>query len=364
MADEYKKYKDQYGRSTPLKFKDKEYSGGRPVEMISMSEFSKISHFAPFEPYMDKATQEAVQPFYLAGGTLEDGVFVADGTETSIRMVGPEKSGKWEYWNMDTAGGVRNFLTQPKYEMPNDYKKDELCIIGAGRGTLGFYLGDTGLNSDYAHKVNNGLFKNVTMVEDDQELVDWQKYIINKHGITNIKALFNSSIEEPETGTDDWDTFRTKQYDMMIATLPFCDRIEGNYYLKQQIRQMENAMENFVPEGQDWPFTRAQRDYYTSVAKFENKCYDENFGRHRYLFKNAHKYLKIGGYLITVHNSMASDIDTFKPMIEEGGLDMVHHSLIDKGIGSGTETRHFFARTTLIANISDATKYVIVCKKK
>ena len=364
MSDNYSKYKDQYGRPTTVVFKGKTYGGGTPTEMVSASEFSKIHAYKPLEPYMDRATNDAVQPFYLAGGTLEEGIFVSDGTESSLRIVGPEKSGKWEYWNMETAGGLRNFLTQPRYEMPSDYKTDDLCIIGAGRGTLGFYLGDTGLNSDHERKVNNGLFKNVVMIEDDQELVDWQKHVIEKHSITNIKALHNSSIEEPTTITNDWETFNTKQYDLMIATLPFCDRPEGNYYLKQQIRQMEQAAENFVPEGHDWPFTRAQRDYYTAVQKFESKCYDENFGRHRHLFRNAHKHLKPGGYLITVHNSMVSDIDTFKPMIDEGSLDMVHHSLIDKGIGSGTETRHFFARTTVIANISDATKYVIVCKKK
>ena len=363
MSD-YTKYKDQYGRALPVKFKGKNYGGGKPTELISMSEFSKISHLQPLEPYMDKATQEAVQPFYLAGGTFEDGTFVADGTETSVRMVGPEKSGKWEYWWIDTAGGLKNFLTQPKYEMPNDYKTDELCVIGAGRGVLGFFLGDTGLNSDYAHKFNNGLFKNVTMVEDDQELVDYQKYVINKHDITNIQALKGRSLEEPSPKTHDWDTLISKKYDMIIATLPFCDRSEGTYYLKQQIRAMQEAADNFVPSENNWPFTRAQRDYYTTVAKFEDKCYDENFGRHRTLFRNAHKYLNQGGYLITVHNSMTSDVDTFKPMIEEGGLELVQHSLIDKGIGSGTEVRHFFARTQVVTNISDATKYVIVCKKK
>ena len=363
MSD-YSKYKDQYGRSLPVKFLNKTYGDGKPQEIVDVSEFSKISHLAPLEPYMDNATQESVQPFYVAGGTLEDGIFVGDGTETSVRLTGPEKSGKWEYWSIDTAAGLKNFLTQPMYEMPSDYPTNELCIIGAGRGTLGFYLGDTGLNSDYANKVNNGLFKNVTMVEDDQELVDWQKYIINKHGITNIQALQGRSLEEPSPNTHDWDTLTSKQYDMMIATLPFYDKKEGSYFLKQQIRSMQEAADNFTPENNDWPFTRGQRDYYTSVAKFEDKCYDENFGRHRTLFRNAHKYLTNGGYLITVHNSMTSDIDTFKPMIEEGGLELIQHSLIDRGVAEGTNIRHFFSKFTLITPLSDATKYVIVCRKK
>ena len=365
MSDQ-SKYKDQYNRPTPHKFRSVDQVNLLTVEeLVSMNDFAKLYQYTPLEPYMDKATQEAIQPMYVAGGSFADGVFVGDGTETSVRLTGPEKSGKWEYWSIEAAGGLKNFLTQPdKYEMPNDYNTDELCIIGAGRGVLGFFLGDTGLNSDYAARVNKGLFKNVTMVEDDQELVDWQKHVINKHGITNIQALKGRSLEEPSPNTHDWDTLTSKKYDMMIATLPFCDRTEGTYFLKQQIRAMQEAADNHIPENNDWPFTRGQRDMYSTIAKFEDKCYDENFGSHRTLFRNAHKYLNNGGYLITVHNSMTSDVDTFKPMIEEGGLELIQHSLIDQGVGASSNVRHFFAKFTMITNINDATKYVIVCKKK
>ena len=58
------------------------------------------------------------------------------------------------------------------------------------------------------------------------------------------------------------------------------------------------------------------------------------------------------------------NIDTFKPMIEEGGLELVQHSLIDRGVAEGTNIRHFFSKFTLITPLSDATKYVIVCRKK
>lgn len=363
MSDE-QKFKDQYGRSTPVSFRGKNYAGATPQEIASMSDFQRLTRYQPLEPYMDKATQEAINPFYVAGGSYEDGIFVGDGTETSIRMTGPEKSGKWEYWSIEAAGGIKNYLTMDKYNMPKDYNTDELCIIGAGRGVLGFFLGDTGLNSDYAARTNKGLFKNVTMVEDDQELVDWQKYVLNKHDITNIEALQGRSLEEPSPHTQDWDKLASKKYDMMIATLPFSDRKEGTYFLKQQIRAMQEAADNHIPENNDWPFTRAQRDMYTTIAKFEDKCYDENFGRHRTLFRNAHKYLNEGGYLITVHNSMTSDVDTFKPMIEESGLELVQHSLVDRGMGGSTNIRHFYSKWTLITNVSDATKYVIVCKKK
>ena len=364
MSDQ-SKFRDQYNRPVPMKFQNKDFYGEKFREIYSMVDIDNIGKYTPIEPYIDKATQEAIQPMYVAGGSYENGIFVSDGTETGLRLVEPEKSGKWEYWSIDTAGGLKNFLTQhEKYQMPNDYNTDELCIIGAGRGMLGFFLGDTGLNSDYAARVNKGLFKNVTMVEEDSELVDWQKYVINKHNITNIQALQGSSLQQPLQSTDDWETLISKKYDMMIATLPFCDRTEGNYFLKQQIRTMQEAAANHIPENNDWPFTRGQRDMYTSIAKFEDKCYDDNFGRHRVLFKNAHKYLNDGGYLITVHHSMASDVDTFKPMIEDGGLELVHHSLIDGGVGAGTNARHFFAKFTMIANVNEATKYVIVCKKK
>ena len=356
MSDQAK-FKDQYLRAVPVK--DRDFFGDKAEDIFNMNEIVNMDRYEPIEPYMDKATQDAINPFYVAGGSFEDGIFVGDGTETGIRLTGPEKSGKWEYWQFDTAGGLKNFLTQQdKYEMPNDYNTDELCIIGAGRGVLGFFLGDTGLNSDYAARVNKGLFKNVTMVETDPELVDWQKHVINKHDITNIQALQGDSLQQPLQSTADWETLTSKKYDMMIATLPFCDRTEGNYFL------MQKAAADHIPENNDWPFTRGQRDMYTTIAKFEDKCYDDNFGRHRVLFKNAHKYLNNGGYLITVHNSMTSDVDTFKPMIEDGGLELVHHSLIDKGVGAGTNRRHFFAKFTMINQVADATKYVIVCKKK
>ena len=364
MSDQ-SKFRDQYNRPVPMKFQNKDFYGEKFREIYSMVDIDNIGKYTPIEPYIDKATQEAIQPMYVAGGSYENGIFVSDGTETGLRLVEPEKSGKWEYWSIDTAGGLKNFLTQhEKYQMPNDYNTDELCIIGAGRGVLGFFLGDTGLNSDYAARTNKGLFKNVTMVEDDQELVDWQKYVLNKHDITNIEALQGRSLEEPSPHTQDWDKLASKKYDMIIATLPFSDRKEGTYFLKQQIRAMQEAADNFVPENNDWPFTRKQRDMYSTIAKFEDKCYDENFGRHRTLFRNAHKYLNQGGYLITVHNSMTSDVDTFKPMIEESGLELVQHSLVDRGMGGSTNIRHFYSKWTLITNVSDATKYVIVCKKK
>ena len=52
--------------------------------------------------------------------------------------------------------------------MPS-YGTDDLLVVGAGRGLLPFYLGDTTLSN------NNGIFKNVVSVERDQELVDYTK---------------------------------------------------------------------------------------------------------------------------------------------------------------------------------------------
>ena len=74
--------------------------------------------------------------------------------------------------------------------MPTDYGKDDCLVLGSGRGILGFYLGKTGLEN------NNGIFNNVTLVEEDKELVDYTKTIISDTSITNINALCNRSLEE------------------------------------------------------------------------------------------------------------------------------------------------------------------------
>ena len=65
------------------------------------------------------------------------------------------------------------------------YNTDDLLVVGAGRGLLPFYLGDTTLSN------NNDIFKNVVSVERDQELVDYTKKVISNTGINNIEAVCN-----------------------------------------------------------------------------------------------------------------------------------------------------------------------------
>ena len=55
-----------------------------------------------------------------------------------------------------------------------------------------------------------------------------------------------------------------------------------------------------------------ERDFYDSIGKWEDKCYDENFNRHNVFFTKAGSLLKSGGIIVSIHNSFASDIDTFQ----------------------------------------------------
>ena len=67
--------------------------------------------------------------------------------------------------------------------------------------------------------------------------------------------------------------------------------------------------------------------------------------------------------LVSIHNTMTSDIDTFKPMIDESNLKLVHHTLIDKGLGANSVGRHWFLRRVLVKAHS-ANMYAMVTKKK
>ena len=102
---------------------------------------------------------------------------------------------------------------------------------------------------------NNGIFKNVIMVEEDADLVKYSNSLITKAGITNIKSVQNRSIEEPSPRTDGYDEIVSKQYDVIIATLPFSDQAHGIYHLKQQERTLRKEIQdrNYY-EGGHWPF--------------------------------------------------------------------------------------------------------------
>ena len=365
-------YIDQYGKAVYIaahrREPDPEEGGHHPGEpdkipaneTYDMAKMMLESTEQPIEPYLDKAAQDVAQPFIITGGSFgNDGLWVKSTGDTSISMNEPEKLGKWEYWNIETAGGLRRFFKEGKYKMPLDYGKDELLVIGAGRGLLAYYLGKTGLEN------NNGIFNNVTTVEEDSELVDYQKSTISDRGVNNVLPLVGRSLEVPSPRTADYETMLSKKYDVIVATLPFSNQRSGIYHINQQIRTAKAEIDNgnrYAEDGKDWPFTK-QRDFYDGISKFEDKCYDENFNRHNVLFNNARKFLKPGGYLVSVHNALASDIDTFKPMIENGGLELVHHTMIDKGMGGHAHARHFFLRQVLVhSNIGN--QYVMVTKIK
>ena len=73
--------------------------------------------------------------------------------------------------------------------------------------------------------------------------------------------------------------------------------------------------------------------------------------------------MKPGGIIISVHNSFASDIDTFQPMLDKGNLELIHHTLIDKGMGASSVARHWFFRRVLVKAHS-TNMYAMVTRKK
>ncbi len=331
-------------------------------EIYDMAALLDESHKRPNEPYIDKTTEAAFDPVFYTGGSRDDaGNWAEDGTENvhGLGLREPEKAGKWEWWGIETAAGLRQLFTHSKYKLP-EYNTDDLLVVGAGRGVTGFFLGDTGLSN------NNGIFKNVTMVEEDADLVKYSNSLITKADITNVKSVQNRSIEEPSPRTDGYDEIVSKQYDVIIATLPFSNQQKGIYYVNQQVRTLGGEIENGngFPGG-SWPIgdSSGNSDFYTDIKKFEDKCYDENFNRHSVLFTKANKLLKPNGLLVSVHHTHASDIDTFSEMISQGNLSLEYHTMIDKGMGARSIARHFFLRRVLISS-ANPMLWVMVCRKK
>lgn len=353
MSDE--DFIDQYGRKLSLALT---FTKGN--EQYDMKNAMLEGTARPREPYMDPAATEVTRPFTVTGGSFaNDGLWTANGDDTKFALSTPEKLGKWEYWQLETAAGLRRFFTDKKYLMPS-YGKDDLLVLGAGRGIIGFFLGKTGLSN------NNGIFENVIMAEEDQELVDYTNAVMTDTGVSNIQMVTNNGLEEPIPRTNAYDTMLSKKYDVIVATLPFSSQKTGVYFINQQIRTSKSEIDkgNRWDDDPVWPFTK-KRDFYDGIAKFEDKCYDENFNRHNVMFNNARKFLKPDGYLVSIHNSMTSDIDTFKPMLDNAGLEIVYHTLIDGGMGATSTARHFFLKGVMVhAVLGPLDKYVMVTKLK
>ena len=80
------------------------------------------------------------------------------------------------------------------------------------------------------------------------------------------------------------------------------------------------------------------------------------------VFRNAKSLLKPGGYILTIHNTYASDIDTFKPMIEKCGLTLIADGLLARQAHGGPIARHWYMRQTLIGPLYPSNKYYMLCK--
>tara|TARA_B100001996_G_C18613877_1_gene574879 strand:+ start:119 stop:1270 length:1152 start_codon:yes stop_codon:yes gene_type:complete len=378
-------YKDQYGKvimndAAFLKDKATEFqlsdTEGLVVnqaregldEYWDIDAIQKYRSLNPSEPYRDGPTKD-MHPVYLTGGSFQhDGSWVPD-TETVAKanLIKPEKVGKWENWSTEISGGLLEFF---KHDMPAGYGTDECLFLGAGRGTSSFYLYKSDLDHD------GGIFVNMTAVDKDPDLIDYQKETMSKWSLGKYNALVNNGLQEPAPRTEDYETMLSKKYDMIITTLPHHPYPEGSYIYKQQIRTAQaeidagnsyGAEDSYLttPDdaSMDMKVYARNRDFYTGVQKFEESCYDENFGIHKDMFRNARKFLKPDGHIVSVHNANSSDIDTFIPTLEAAGLKIVHHQMIGKGMGGHSLARHWFFRRTLITP-AQGNKYVIVSQIK
>ena len=103
-------------------------------------------------------------------------------------------------------------------------------------------------------------------------------------------------------------------------------------------------------------------EQYTAVAKFEDRCYDDNWNELNTIWRNARNHLKPGGYVLTIHNTYASDIDTFKPMLEKYNMTLVEDGLLTRQAHNWPAARHFHMRKTLVGPLFPSNKYYMLCK--
>ena len=101
---------DQYGRKLPLALT---FTKGN--EQYDMKKVLLEGTARPREPYMDPAATEVTRPFTVTGGSFaNDGLWTANGDDTKLALTTPEKLGKWEYWQLETAAGLRRFFTDKR----------------------------------------------------------------------------------------------------------------------------------------------------------------------------------------------------------------------------------------------------------
>ena len=313
---------------------------------------------------VDDASIDTHKETIFTGGTIEYESnkmktieFNNDTDEPDYQLTNPIRMGKWEYWNLDIAAALQTSLAKGKI-LPTDCGKDDALFVGFGRNSTPINLTKTGLER------NAGVFTHSTCVEKDEDLITETKRILKEYDIEDkLRTCVNLGLEPPTTVNADWDAVVDKKYDIIIAATPPYDKRTGCYQIKSQIRGAEIGIEAAkdltgapaIPYG-------VKTEQFKAVAKFEDRCYDDNWGELNSVFRNAKSLLKPGGYILTVHNTYASDIDTFKPYIEKCGLTLIADGLLARQAHEGPMARHWFMRQTLVGPLYPSNKYYMLCK--
>ena len=311
---------------------------------------------------VDDASIDTHREIIFTGGTIEyeenkmKSIEFND-NEVTFELTNPIRMGKWEYWNLDVAAALQTSLARGEI-LPADCGKDDALFVGFGRNSTPINLTKTGLER------NAGVFTHSTCVEKDEDLITETKRILKKYDIEDkLTTCVNLGLEPPMTVNADWDAVVSKKYDIIIAATPPYDKRTGCYQVKSQVRGAEIGIEaaKDLTGAPALPFG-VKTEQHKAVAKFEDRCYDDNWGELNTVFRNAKSLLKPGGYLLTIHNTYASDIDTFKPMIEKCGLTLIADGLLARQAHNWPAARHWYMRQTLIGPLYPSNKYYMLCK--
>ena len=282
----------------------------------------KLHMFSPlntnqYDFQVDDASIDTHREIIFTGGTVayeskKMKSIEFNDNEVTYELTNPIRMGKWEYWNLDVAAALQTSLARGDI-LPADCGKDDALFVGFGRNSTPINLTKTGLER------NAGVFTHSTCVEKDEDLITETKRILKQYDIEDkLRTCVNLGLEPPMTVNADWDAVSAKKYDIIIAATPPYDKKTGCYQVKSQIRGAEIGIEaaKDLTGAPAMPYG-VKTEQHKAVAKFEDRCYDDNWGELNTVFRNAKSLLKPGGYILTIHNTYASDIDTFKPMIEK-----------------------------------------------
>jgi hypothetical protein len=313
---------------------------------------------------VDDASIDTHKEVIFTGGTVEyesnrmkTVEFNNDTDEPDYVLTNPIRMGKWEYWNLDVAAALQTSLARSEI-LPADCGKDDALFVGFGRNSTPINLTKTGLER------NAGVFTHSTCVEKDEDLITETKRILKEYDIEDkLRTCVNLGLEPPMTVNADWDAVIDKKYDIIIAATPPYDKRTGCYQIKSQVRGAEIGIEaaKDLTGAPAMPYG-VKTEQYKAVAKFEDRCYDDNWGELNTVFRNAKSLLKPGGYLLTIHNTYASDIDTFKPKLDEYGLTLIEDGLLSRQAQTWSLARHFYMRQTLVGPLYPSNKYYMLCK--